>query len=508
MSTPPSNAMNGFSTTTSADLPWNSRYVGTTSYQMMTQNAGFLPMTNNPFAAASPNGLPWSSVGALPVQSLGGNIDTLLSNNVITTKITPELTSKLTYRYYNFDNQTPRVIEPCWIAYDGTGTAPTAGHLCGPAGFEGSLSSLSISYIKQNAGEELNWRPVKDWNFTAAGGWEGYNYTQADAGYTNEYSVKGSVDWKPTGWLTARASGFYSDRIAGNYNYLNNVAAIQFPIFPNAAPQCAVLTSGCAGWVYSTAYQQFMFDNRQRTKADFLLDVVVAPGVTVTPTFKYKDDYYPLNTATGAPVGTLAEGLQDQKMLSGGVDVAWVVMPNLSIVASYYYEYYHQQLYSGGNNAFPTAANLVTTIDNEFVNTVTAAVKWAAIPNTLDFDVRYSVSDGLDQQSCNLCTWKNSAGVSQPTGTPFPNDTTLFQRVDATATYRFDPTWVQQAGFKGDLLFRLRYTWESNAVSNWQNDALAPYTDIPGFTANALWLAYDNPNYNVQMLSASLIARW
>ena len=93
-------------------------------------------------------------------------------------------------------------------------------------------------------------------------------------------------------------------------------------------------------------------------------------------------------------------------------------------------------------------------------------------------------------------------------GTPFPNDTTLFQRVDVTATYRFDPTWVQQMGFKGDLLARLRYTWESNSVSNWQNDPLAPYTDIPGFTANALWLAYDNPNYNVQMLSASLIARW
>ena len=79
--------MNGFSTTTSADLPLQSRYVGTTSYQMMTQNDGFLPMTNNPFAVASPNGLPWNMVGALPVQSLGGDINTLLSNNVITTRI-------------------------------------------------------------------------------------------------------------------------------------------------------------------------------------------------------------------------------------------------------------------------------------------------------------------------------------------------------------------------------------------------------------------------------------
>ena len=121
---------------------------------------------------------------------------------------------------------------------------------------------------QQNAGEELNWRPTKEWNFTAAGGWEGYNYTEADAGYTNEYSVKGSVDWKPFSWLTARASGFYSDRTAGNYNYLNNVAMFQYPVIRNYTAQCAVITSGCGGWVYSTAYQQLMFDNRQRTKAD------------------------------------------------------------------------------------------------------------------------------------------------------------------------------------------------------------------------------------------------
>ena len=524
LSTWPSNQMNAVSATTTADLPWNSRYMSTTSASMMTQNAAFQPMTNNPLAAASPNGALWNTVAALPVQSLGGNIDTLLSNNVITTQITPTLASKLTYRYYDFDNQTPRVIEPCWISYDGTGVKPASVTApCGPAGFEDSISSLSISYVKQNAGAELNWRPNKEWNFNAAGGWEGYTYKEADAGYTNEYSVKGSVDWKPFSWLTARATGFYSDRTAGNYNYLANVAMFQFPIIGNYTPQCAVLTTGCGGYVYSTAYQQFMFDNRQRTKADVLFDVTVAPGITVTPTFKYKDDYYPLNTATGAPAGTLAEGLSDQKMISGGVDVAWIVSPTLSIVASYYYEYYHQNLYSGVNNGLPTTVPaagaacptlptgqtcLVTTIDNEFVSTVTVAMKWAAIPNTLEFDARYSGSFGLDAQSCSLCTWNNAAGVAQPIGTPFPNNTTYFQRVDLTATYRFDPTWVQQMGFKGDLLFRLRGTWENNTVSNWQNDSLAPYTDIPAFTANALWLAYDNPNYNVYVLSASLIARW
>ena len=143
------------------------------------------------------------------------------------------------------------------------------------------------------------------------------------------------------------------------------------------------------------------------------------------------------------------------------------------------------------------------------VNTVTAAIKWAAIPNTLNLEARYTGSFGVDEQVCSLCTGTlpTAAGGTIPAGTPFPNNNTYFQRVDLTGTYRFDPTWVQQMGFKGDLLFRLRYTWESNQVTNWQNDPLAPFTDISGMT-NAIWLAYDNPNYNVQMLSASLIARW
>ncbi len=486
LSTPPSNAANGFSETSTADLPFQSRYVGTTSYVLMTQNAAFLPMTNNPNAQLSPNGVSWGSVGALPATSLSGDIHEILSNSVITTQITPTLTSKLSYKYYDFDNQTPQIIQPCWISLDGTGVAPTSVKSpCGASGFENTISSLSISYIKQDAGAELTWRPTSQWNFNAAYGYERYDYTEADAGYTNENSVKGSVDWKPTSWLMARASGSYADRIAGDYSYLNNVEAIQFPTV-------GYYTHETGAWIYSSAYQQFMFDNRQQTKANFLLDLVVLPGVTVSPSVKYKDDNYGLNPL-------IQYGLSDSKMFSTGVDVAWVVTPTLSIVVSYYYEYYDQLLY---NTTEPPASRtpnpqiLVTTTDQTYVNTVTAAVRWAAIPNTLDFDARYEYQFGVDAQNCPVCS------------PAYPNDTTNFQRVDVTATYKFDPSWVHQMGFKGDLLARLRYTWESNAVSNWQNDSLMPLMSTASGLQDAIWLAYDNPNYNVQMISASLVARW
>lgn len=69
-------------------------------------------MTANPFAPAALN--------ALPASSLNGSINTLLSNNVLTTKITPELSSKLSYRYYDFQNNTPEIL------FSGTGPIGTS----------------------------------------------------------------------------------------------------------------------------------------------------------------------------------------------------------------------------------------------------------------------------------------------------------------------------------------------------------------------------------------------
>ena len=495
MSTWPSNQANGVSGVLAADLPAKSRYVGTLSWERMTQNDTFLPMTDNVNAAASPalgfGGIPWNQVNfgfingtlADPTSSLNGKIDTVLTDNIVTTHISPTLTSKLTYRYYDFDNETPRIIFPVWVSYDQVGTpsvvAPT----------EKSISSLTMSYIKQNGGASLNWRPSKEWNFNGAFGWERYDYTQTDVNVTNEYSGKLSADWKPTVWLTARASGYYSQRRYNTYDYIDFVRSIQFPTVPGfpAGPETGA-------WYYSSAYNQFMFDNRNRTQADFALDVVAFRGVTISPSIKYSDDYYGLN-----PLNQY--GLSDSKSLSAGVDIDWSVSPDLSFVVSYYWQDYNQLLY---NQPTPATAftSLVSTNDKTHVNTVTAAVRYAVIPNRLQFDARYELSDGIDEQACVGCS-ASAAGFPPA----YPNDTTLWQRMDATAIYKFDPSWYAQTGFKGDVKMNLRYTWERNSVSNWQNDTLAQFN--PAINSGyGIYLGSDNPNYNVQMLAASLVAIW
>ena len=266
---------------------------------------------------------------------------------------------------------------------------------------------------------------------------------------------------------------------------------IQFPtiISPSGTPFPVTTTS----WFYSPGYQQFMFDNRVQTKVNLAVDVVAFRGVTITPTFKYQNDNYGINPLN-------QDGINYNHQTSAGVDVGWVISPDLSVAASYYWEYYNLNMYNNPSGS-PPFTGPVVTFDQEHVNTVTGSVSYAAIPGKLNFDVRYAVSMGVDQQTCLQCS------------PAYPNDTTLFQRLDATAIYKFDPDWVHQMGFAGDVKFKLRYTWERNAVNNWQNDSLAPFTPflngtgaIP--TSSFLWLAYDNPNYNAQMIAASLIASW
>ena len=488
LSTWPSNNANAFSGTLGADLPWQSRYAGTISYTMMRQNDAFIPMTNNPSTLTGAN----LAASILPASSLNGAINTLLSNNVVTTKITPELTNKLSYRYYNFQNNTPQLMfgtpgsTTGWISYDQNVAA------------ERTIQSLSIAYTKQNAGEELVWRPTREWNLGAAYGYERYDYTQVDATSTDENSGKVFADWKPLRSLTVRASGYYSNRTANNYNYVANVGSIQFP----------GSTPAQNSYYYASTYQQLMIDNRQRWKANFAVDVVVARGLTLTPNFKYQDDYYGLTPGTQM-------GLTDSRSWNAGIDATYVINPDMSLMVGYVREYYTQLLLGQScdlntvtafgitNNcvSHSTSTNIsVQTNDRTVVDTFTAMARYAAIPDKLDLGLRYTASRATDHQMLNLGSGAN------PSGGQFPDVTTWFQRLDATAVYTFDKAAVAQAGLTGVVKAKLHYAWERNSVANWQNDPLAPFS--PTVSAAGIWLAQDNPNYNVHLLSASLAYTW
>ena len=87
--------------------------------------------------------------------------------------------------------------------------------------------------------------------------------------------------------------------------------------------------------------------------------------------------------------------------------------------------------------------------------------------------------------------------------------TSAYQRLEAIASYTFDEDFVRRMGWNGKVIGRLRYAWEKNSVENWQTDVMQTYmysvTNVAGYMT---WMAWDNPNYNVHRIGASLSFAW
>jgi MtrB/PioB family decaheme-associated outer membrane protein len=488
----PSNRADAFTSTVSADLPWNSRYIGTFNYGEMRQTDGFAPAGDINIATGAFTNTAAAITGN--PANLGGRIDTLLSNNIINTKISDTVTAKTSFRYYDQDNRTPEYLV-------------TAGSNSGATGY-----ALSMSYIKMNAGEELNWRPNKYWNLGVAYDYERYDWTRADAGATDQSDAKVFADYKPFTWLTSRASGEFSSRRAENYDYLGLVGGHQW-----------LTPAGTSGEQYLESYRQFMFDNRQVWTGKYQLDVVVAPGVTVTPWTKYTDASYSVDPNT-------QQGLEDSRRWDSGVDATWVARPDLSFTVGYSWDYQNAlaitNCFTGGTTITPGAVCTISargavpattipaqqfdTSDKQTQNFITAAIKYTPTEQ-LDLSLRYTGSAAVDNMQLNppIPPSLAAGGVVSNTNGQFIPNKVWYERLDATAVYKLSPEQVAALGWKGTIKAKLNWAWERNSESNYANDPLSPYTIGLGTSTQAdLWMGQYNPNYNVQMITGSLIASW
>jgi MtrB/PioB family decaheme-associated outer membrane protein len=513
MSTPPNNQMNGVSGTLGADLPFKSRYMGTVSYSGMRQNDAFLPFASNGIPGLTMgNGLPAAALSTIPalirtqggtgVTSLDGKINTLLVNNVVTTQVTSDLKTKVSYRYYDYDNQTPELHIADWIIADAASPLLSGHQLYTP------VNTLSLGYIKQNAGAEATWRPVNSVNIGGAYGYEHYDFTRADASSTGENSGKVYADWKPTAWITTRASALFSERRAGNYDYPGNVGFFQWPFTPQPN-----------GANYSPYYRQLYLDDRDRAQGKFAVDVKVLNNLTVTPTFNLKNDTYIF--------GQNQEGLTSDRSYAAGIEAAYAATPDATFLFSYMNERRSQDILSAsatqlapfGTQTSYTAAQLSSTNVQDRVNTFIFGVNYAVIPQKFDVHLGYTLSMGNNSQPLFFANGTGPqsggypsliAGVNNPG--QFPDVNTTFQRVDATAKYVVDKDFVTSLGLRGEVALKLRYAWERNSVANWNNDTMQPYMYTAMMNqpqaAYVQWMAGNNPNYNVHLLGGSVSFAW
>ncbi len=480
MSLAPDNSANTLHFITGADMPWNSRYNGAVNYTMARQNEDFIPFSSNGSlpgntcisAAAACNATAYPVISA---SSLNGGNNTLLINNVLTTRLTSDLKSTLRYRYYDFDSTQSPITTIGWIYADAANTA------------EDTRTSYGLAYTKQNASGDLTWMPRRWLNVGAGAEWERWDRDRRDVNVTNELSGRVFADAQLFEWSRMRASYVHSERRYDTY-----IGVVESNV----------------GSGYPT-YRLFDMANRNRDKGNFYIDLYSLEGVTITPTAGFRFDQY--GTDPYAPVSEL--GLLHDNAWDVGLEVAWKPTRALTVMGSYTHEESQRQIMAACGSATPGACNAasneasgvdVRTRDN--TDTFILGVNATVIPDKLDVKGTYTVVRTFG----SLAQSQGPGTTAAVSATAFPDVHSGFDRIDVMAHYKFDR--IQQAGMKLEPFVKLRYLWERNTTDDW-----APLSwnymynfngQVSSTFAKGIMLGWDNPNYNIQAVMLSAGVKW
>jgi hypothetical protein len=355
----------------------------------------FLPVSINPAPTLAANVPAGNTIGnfALSRGSLDGRIDTFLSNNQLTTQITPDVRVKSTYRYYSNDNRTQPLTMFDWVINDSASArSVTAGYA--------PHTTLFQSYVKQNASEEVTWRPNRTVDLGAVVAIEQYDRSLMQVNRTDEWSGKVYDVITPTDWAKYRSSYFFSERRYSNYDWQSYIGnTIVSPIVPGGTTTSLLENPGMR--TYDMA-------NRDRQIAKSSLDLDFVPGLTITPTAGLRFDHYLTNPDD--PVNQL--GLVKDNNWNAGLEVTYTVNDQVTLFGSIMTELYRKKMFDGGGVIAGSPTGHYFTDMDGHTNTFTGAIDLALVPKALDLKLSGTIVMASDQ-------WNSGTA---PGGTPLaPN---------------------------------------------------------------------------------------
>ena len=465
---PPDNYANRYALTAGVDLPFDSRYMGTVTFNQMRQNQDFIAKTINPTIVTS----------ALPATSLHGKIDTLLVNNVLSTSLTSDLTSTLRYRYYDVNNDTPELLFTDYVRGDGQLITE-------------DIRNLSPKYTKQNASIDLNWRAM-DWlNLGASYAWEQYDRTRRDANVTNEHTGKVTADASPFDWVRMRASYQQAYRRYNNYDAL---AFVGIPAYPPAGTNLA----------QSSLIRKLDMANRDRQKLEASFELTTpVEGLVVTPTGSWEKNKYSDGSSSGGDLG-----LKRDTTWSAGVEIAFAPTTEVSLLAGYLHEDMNRALVNSDvfncGGVVPSPACDWGSRIHDVIDTVYAGANFQLMPDSLFLKLSYAYSQSLGR------TATYPLGASGITSSPqYPDVKNYTHALRANLRYKMDPELVQRLGWVDNVTVSLNYTFAYNKMNNWQINDITPYmVSTDAGASKSLFLGMLNPNYVSHYVGLTTEIHW
>jgi MtrB/PioB family decaheme-associated outer membrane protein len=176
---------------------------GGASYAVITQDDPFLPYTlNTAINGAFPNA---TNPSSLPVSSLDGEVKTLSLNADVGGRFAEDFTLTFRYRYYEYDNNTPRIFLPGYVRYHGV--------------FE-DIPRVSVPYSheRDTLSATLGWDLNQKNDLELLVKLQTVDRTFRETESTDEDLVRLSWSTRPTTWLNLRASFERGDRTYDAYH--------------------------------------------------------------------------------------------------------------------------------------------------------------------------------------------------------------------------------------------------------------------------------------------------
>lgn len=421
-------------------------------YNHATQNEAFLPFTVNPNLLAPI---------ALPRASLMGEIDTIMAQTNLNSRLSQKLTVDLGFKYENRDNNTPQDV-----------FAVVPGDSQNQGAIDSEDARINIPYDREQmlAHVSLKYRLSSKVKLTGKYQYESLDRTYSEVAKTKEHSFSTKLQVTPGSKTSAWIGFLYGNR--------NGTAYIDNFLFL-ASHSDEFFEEEDEEFENHPLARKFFIADRERIRINGAFNWIPGETVVVGVFGNYtRDDY-----------NQTILGLLEQKSASATFDLSYVPSEVVSYHAFVTYEslQYDQASFSWSNlgHLNSPSARMWSANTHDKIVTFGAGLDWQAIKDKLKISGDFTFSDAKTQFMLT--------GGTSIAFLPLPDLRSKFYMGEVKVEYTVS----------SELTIRGRYWYQKLDVTDWALDGVDPdtMTVIIGF-GNA------SPHYNIHILGISTIYRF